>query len=84
MDQEQQIKTNQCIEIKPGYYNFVLDKPLKSRKDENIQYIIKVDRNYAIASITPLTAEDINNINLKEWDFKSFKEWKAIWKSKIK
>ena len=76
--------TKQVIEIKPGWYNFVLERPLKGRENKNIQYIIEVEGSYGIASIKPLTIEDINNIDLKEWNFKPFKEWEEIWKQNKK
>ena len=31
-----------------------------------------------------LSKEDINNIDLKEWNFKPFKEWEEIWKQNKK
>lgn len=76
--------TKEIIEIKPGWYNFVLERPLKGSENKNIQYIIEVDGSYGIASIKPLTIEDINNIDLKEWNFKPFKEWEEIWKQNKK
>lgn len=76
--------TKEIIEIKPSWYNLVLSKPLKCGENKNIQYIIEVNGSYGIVSIKPLTIEDINNINLKEWNFKPFKEWEEIWKQNKK
>lgn len=66
---EEQIK-----EIKKGWYNFVLKKPLKGCEDSNIQYIIEVDGNYGVTSQKPITLEEINSINLDDWKFRPFSE----------
>lgn len=73
---EQQIK-----EIKKGWYNFVLKKPLKGGENLNIQYIIRVNGNYGVASLKPMTLEEINNINLEEWNFLPYEE--VINKNKV-
>ena len=71
---EKNIKTKNFKKIKDGWYNFILEKPLRGCEKENIQYIIEVDGNYGVASIKPLTIKDIYNINIREWNFKEFKE----------
>ncbi len=38
------LKTEKYKEIKKGWYNFVLDKPLKGGEGKLIQYIIEVKR----------------------------------------
>ena len=72
----------QCdlIEVKEGWYNHVLKKPLKGAESSVIQYIIQVDGKYGIASTRPLTKEDIEAINFKEWTFMPFSEWEKEWK----
>lgn len=65
-------------EIKDGWYNGVLDKPLKGCENYNIQYILEVQGVYAVISLKPMTIEEIDNINLDEWNFRPFKEVKRI------
>ena len=60
--------------VKEGWYNMVLSKPLKGGENSNIQYIIEVDGVYGVASQKPMTLEEINNINLNNWNFKPFGE----------
>lgn len=60
--------------IKEGWYNFVLKEPLKGCENSNIQYIIEVDGVYGVASQKPMTLEEINNINLNDWNFRPFGE----------
>lgn len=60
--------------IKEGWYNFVLEKPLKGCESSNIQYILEVDGDYGVASQNPMTLEEINNINLNDWNFRPFGE----------
>lgn len=63
-------------EIKDGWYNGVLVKPLKGCENYNIQYILEIQGTYAVISLKPMTLEDINNINLDEWNFRPFREVK--------
>lgn len=65
---------NEYMRVKEGWYNFVLKEPLEGAEDKLIQYIIEVNGSYGVASIRPLTIEDIDNINLNEWEFKPFSE----------
>lgn len=69
-----QIKTENIKEIKKGWHNMVLKKPLKGCENSNIQYIIEVNGDYGVASIKPMTLKEINNINLDDWHFRPFKE----------
>lgn len=64
----------QIIKVKEGWYNFVLKKHLKGCENSNIQYIIKVNGDYGVASQKPMTLEEINNINLNDWNFRPFRE----------
>lgn len=66
---KQQIK-----KIKEGWYNAVLSKPLKGCENSNIQYIIEVNGDYGVASQKPMTLEEINDINLDDWNFRPFRE----------
>lgn len=52
----------------------VLKEPLKGGENTNIQYIIEAKGIYGVASIRPLTIEDIDKINLKDWNFRPFSE----------
>lgn len=70
-----QTKTNNIRKVKEGWYNMVLKEPLKDGENKNIQYIIKAKGVYGVASIKPLTIEDIDKINLNEWHFKPYKEF---------
>ena len=70
-----QTKTNNIRKVKEGWYNMVLKEPLKDGENKNIQYIIKAKGVYGVASIKPLTIEDIDKINLNEWYFKPYKEF---------
>ncbi len=60
--------------IKENYYNMVLKKPLKNGQNTNIQYILEFEGVYGIASIRPMTLEEINTINISEYRFKPFSE----------
>lgn len=71
----EQTKTNDIRKVKNGWYNMVLKEPLKGGENTNIQYIIELKGVYGVASIKPLTIEDINKINLKEWNFRPYKEF---------
>lgn len=62
------------IKIKEGWYNLVLDKPLKGCENSNIQYIIKVKEVYGVASQKPMTLEEIEKININDYKFRQFKE----------
>ena len=70
----EKIKTNDIRKIKDKYYNMILGNPLKGGENTNIQYIIEVQGIYGIASIKPMTLEEINIINLNDYDFKPFNE----------
>lgn len=48
-------------------------------EDKLIQYIIRVNEDYGVASIRPLTEEDIDNINLNEWNFEPYSKVKERW-----
>lgn len=69
-----QIITNDIRKINDKYYNIILDKPLKGGENTNIQYIIEVEGTYGIASIKPMTLEEIEKIDLNNYNFKSFSE----------
>lgn len=73
------IKTEDIIKVKKGWYNKVLKKAIKGAENSNIQYIIEIDGNYGVASIKPITEQDINNIDLKKWTFKPFTELAKEW-----
>ena len=75
------IKTENIIKVKKGWYNKVLKKAIKGAENSNIQYIIEIDGNYGVASIKPITEQDINNIDLKKWNFKSFTEIAKEWRN---
>lgn len=49
-----------------------------------IQYIINVNGTYGVASTRPLTKEDIDNINLNEWNFRPFSEVEKEWENERK
>ena len=61
-------------EIKEGWYNFILNTPLKGCEKFNIQYILKVQGIYGVASVKPITLEEIENINIENFKFKPLKE----------
>lgn len=61
-------------EIKEGWYNFILNKPLKGLEKFNIQYIIKVQGIYGVASVKPITLEKIENIKIDDYKFRPLKE----------
>ena len=65
-----QIITNDIRKINDKYYNIILDKPLKGGENTNIQYIIEVEGTYGIASLKPMTLEEVENINLNNYNFK--------------
>ena len=69
-----QIITNDIRKINDKYYNIILDKPLKGGENTNIQYIIEVEGTYGIASIKPMTLEEIEKIDLNNYNFKPFSE----------
>lgn len=69
-----QIITNDIRKINDKYYNIILDKPLKGAENTNIQYIIEVEGTYGIASIKPMTLEEIEKIDLNNYNFKPFSE----------
>ena len=69
-----QIITNDIRKINDKYYNMILDKPLKGEEKTNIQYIIEVEGTYGIASLKPMTLEEVENINLNNYNFKPFSE----------
>ena len=69
-----QIITNDIRKINDKYYNIILDEPLKGGENTNIQYIIEVEGTYGIASIKPMTLEEIEKIDLNNYNFKSFSE----------
>ena len=62
------------IKIKEGWYNLVLDKPLKGCENSNMQYIIEVQGVYGVASQNPMTLEEIERININDYNFKLLKE----------
>lgn len=62
------------IKTKEGWYNLVLDKPLKGCENSNMQYIIEVQGVYGVASQNPMTLEEIESINIKDYKFRQFKE----------
>ncbi len=68
------IKTNGIRKVKDGWYNMILENPLKGGENTNIQYIIEYKGSYGVASMNPLAIEDIENINLNDWNFKPFSE----------
>ena len=61
-------------EIKEGWYNFILNNPLKGCEKFNIQYILKVQGIYGVASIKPITLEEIENIKIDDYKFRPLKE----------
>lgn len=69
------IKTEEITKIKKGWYNIVLKEPLQGCGNTNIQYILRIDESYAVASLKPMTEEDIDNINLDEWNFTPLKKF---------
>lgn len=75
-----QITDLNITKIRDNLYNAVIPKALKGCENSNIQYIIEVAGDYRVASLKPLTTEEIENINFKQWNFKPFKEWEEIWK----
>ncbi len=70
----EKIETNDIRKIKDCWYNMILKEPLRGGENTNIQYIIKYEGTYGVASMKPLTIEDIENINLNDWNFKPFSE----------
>lgn len=68
------IETNNIRKVKGNWYNMILKKPLKGLENRNIQYIIEYKGSYGVASVQSLTIEDIENINLNDWNFKPFSE----------
>ena len=69
-----QIITNDIRKINDKYYNIILDKTIKNGENTNIQYIIEVEGTYGIASIKPMTLEEIEKIDLNNYNFKPFSE----------
>lgn len=60
-------------QIKKNVYNTVV-KPLKSNEKNNIQFIIKYQDDYCIASQKPITKEELKQINFNDFEFKKVKE----------
>lgn len=60
--------------IKEGWYNQILAKPLKGLENSNIQFIIEVNGTYGVASIKPITIKEIDDIDLRQYNFRPFKE----------
>lgn len=60
-------------QIKKNVYNTVV-KPLKSNEKNNIQFIIKYQDDYCIASQKPITKEELEQINFENFEFKKVKE----------
>lgn len=60
--------------IKDGWWNVVLDKPIKGQEDINIQCIVEESGIYVVFSIEPLIITDIENINLENYNFKNTKD----------
>lgn len=69
-------KITKIKEIKKNWYNSIIKKPLKGSENSNIQYIIEYQGNYSVVSLKPITLEEIENINLKDWNFQTWKEVK--------
>ncbi len=68
------IKTDDIRKVKDNWYNMILKEPLRGCENTNIQYIIEYKGTYGVTSMKPLTIEDIENINLNDWNFKPFSE----------
>lgn len=66
--------------IKKNWYNVVV-KPLKMKENKPnnhlIQYIVKYEGIYLIGSTREMSLEEINNIDLKEYKFRTLRETKV-------
>ena len=71
-------KISELKEIKDGWYNGVLDKPLNGNKNSNIQCIFRYKGIYSVLSLKPMTVKEIENIDLSEYNFITFKELTEI------
>lgn len=71
-------KISELKEIKDGWYNGVLDEPLNGNRNSNIQCIFRHKGIYSVLSLKPMTIEEIEMIDLSEYNFITFKELTEI------
>lgn len=65
------MKENHFMKIKENWYNVVV----KAKNPKIlIQYIVKYEDSYLVASKRRLTLEEINDIKLENYNFKTYKE----------
>lgn len=57
------------IKLKENIYNSII-KPLKNNESNNIQFIIRYQDEYCIASQKPITNEELEQIKFDELEFK--------------